>query len=58
MVTTGYGARSVSWGRRGLMSLSIEDLAGEYHQGWVGRNPDTIAALHTEDSTFHIHGLD
>ena len=39
------------------MSLSIEELAGEYHQGWVGRDPDTIAALHTEDSTFHIHGL-
>ena len=39
------------------MSLSIADLAGEYHQGWVGRDADTIAALHTEDSTFHIHGL-
>ena len=39
------------------MRFTIEDLAGQYHQGWVGRDPDTIAALHTEDSTFHIHGL-
>ena len=39
------------------MSLSIEDLAGQYHQGWVDRDPDVIAALHTEDSTFHMHGV-
>jgi ketosteroid isomerase-like protein len=39
------------------MSLSIADLAGQYHQGWVDRDPDTIVALHTDDSTFHIHGL-
>jgi ketosteroid isomerase-like protein len=39
------------------MSLSIEDLAGQYHQGWVERDPNVIAALHTEDSTFHLHGL-
>ena len=46
-----------SWGTGDLMALSIEDLAGVYHEAWVGRDPDTIAALHTEDSTFHIHGL-
>jgi ketosteroid isomerase-like protein len=39
------------------LSLSIEDLAGQYHQGWVDRDPDVIAALHTEDSTFHMHGV-
>ena len=39
------------------MSLSIEDLAGQYHQGWVDRDPNVIAALHTEDSTFHMHGV-
>ena len=39
------------------MSLSIEDLAGQYHQGWVDRDPDIIVALHTQDSTFHMHGI-
>ena len=39
------------------MSLSIEDLAGRYHQAWVDRDPDVIVALHTEDSTFHMHGV-
>jgi ketosteroid isomerase-like protein len=39
------------------MSLTIEELAGQYHQAWVDRDPDTIAALHTEDSTFHMHGV-
>jgi hypothetical protein len=39
------------------MSLSIEDLAGQYHQAWTELNPDTIAALHTDDSTFHMHGF-
>ena len=36
---------------------SVADLASQYHQGWVDRDPDTIVALHTEESTFHIHGL-
>jgi len=39
------------------VSLSIEDLAGQYHQGWVGKDPNVIADLHTEDTTFHLHGL-
>ncbi len=39
------------------MSLSIEDLAGQYHQAWTDLNPDAIVALHTEDSTFHMHGF-
>ena len=39
------------------MSLSIEELAGKYHQGWVDRDPNVIAAGHTENSTFHLHGL-
>jgi len=39
------------------MSLSIEELAGQYHQGWVDRDPDVIVVLHTEDSTFHMHGV-
>jgi ketosteroid isomerase-like protein len=38
------------------LSLSIEDLAGQYHQAWTDRDPDVIVALHTDGSTFHIHG--
>jgi hypothetical protein len=37
--------------------LSTEDLAGHYHQAWVDLNPEAITALHTEDSTFHMHGF-
>jgi ketosteroid isomerase-like protein len=37
--------------------LTIEELAGRYHQAWTDKDPDVIAALHTEDSVFHIHGL-
>jgi ketosteroid isomerase-like protein len=39
------------------LSLSIEDLAGQYHQGWADRDPDVIVALHTENTTFHMHGV-
>jgi ketosteroid isomerase-like protein len=39
------------------LSLSIEELAGQYHQGWADRSPEVVAALHTEDSTFHMHGV-
>jgi ketosteroid isomerase-like protein len=39
------------------MALTIEELAGEYHQAWTDKDPDVIAALHTEDSVFDIHGL-
>jgi ketosteroid isomerase-like protein len=39
------------------LRLSIAELAGHYHQGWADRSPDAIAALHTDDSTFHMHGV-
>ena len=39
------------------MSLSIEELAGQYHQAWTDLDVDAIVALHTEDSVFHIHGV-
>ena len=39
------------------MSLSVEDLTGQYHQAWVDRDPDLIVALHTDDTTFHMHGV-
>jgi ketosteroid isomerase-like protein len=38
------------------MILTIEELAGQYHQAWVDLDPDTIVALHSEDSVFHMHG--
>ena len=38
------------------MSLSVGDLAGQYHQAWAIHDTDAIAALHTPDSVFHIHG--
>jgi ketosteroid isomerase-like protein len=39
------------------LSLSIEELAGRYHQGWADRSADVIAELHTDDSVFHMHGV-
>ena len=38
------------------MSLTTEELALAYHQAWVDLDPDTIVALHSEDSVFHMHG--
>jgi ketosteroid isomerase-like protein len=38
------------------MGLTTEELAMAYHQAWVDLNPDTIVALHSEDSVFHMHG--
>jgi ketosteroid isomerase-like protein len=38
------------------VGLTIEELAGQYHQAWVDLNPDTIVALHSDDSVFHMHG--
>jgi len=39
------------------MSLSVEELAGQYHQAWADREPTTIVALHSDDSIFHMHGV-
>lgn len=39
------------------MSLTIEELAGQYHQAWTALGVDAIVALHTEDSVFHMHGI-
>ena len=39
------------------MSLTVEDLAGQYHLAWSDHDPAAIAALHTEDSVFHMHGV-
>jgi len=39
------------------MSLSIHELAGQYHQAWTDHDSDAIASLHTEGSVFHMHGV-
>jgi ketosteroid isomerase-like protein len=39
------------------LSLSIEELAGQYHQAWVDRDPEVIIALHADDTVFHMHGV-
>jgi ketosteroid isomerase-like protein len=38
------------------MSLTVEELARAYHGAWVDLDPDTIIALHSADSVFHMHG--
>jgi ketosteroid isomerase-like protein len=43
--------------RETCMRLSVEVLAGQYHQAWIDHDPDAIAALHTQDSVFHMHGF-
>jgi ketosteroid isomerase-like protein len=39
------------------MSLTVEELVGQYHQAWADHEPTAIAALHTDDSVFHMHGV-
>jgi hypothetical protein len=39
------------------VSLSVGELAGQYHQAWTDLDVDAIVALHTEDSVFHLHGV-
>jgi hypothetical protein len=38
------------------MTVSTEELAMAYHGGWAALDPDAIAAMHSEDSVFHMHG--
>ena len=39
------------------MSMTVEELAGRYHEAWASHEPGVIAALHSEDSSFHMHGV-
>lgn len=39
------------------MSTNTQDLALQYGQAWANHDPDAIAALHTEDSVFHMHDV-
>jgi ketosteroid isomerase-like protein len=38
------------------MTVSTEELAMAYHGGWAALDPSAIAAMHSEDSVFHMHG--
>ena len=39
------------------MSTNPQELALRYGQAWANHDPDAIAALHTEDSVFHMHDV-
>ena len=39
------------------MTLTANELAGQYHQAWSGHRPEAITALHSADSVFHMHGV-
>jgi hypothetical protein len=36
-------------------TLSAEELFARYHVGWETRDPNLIASLHSEDTTFWMH---
>lgn len=38
------------------MTVSTEELAIAYHGGWAALDAAGIAAMHSEDSVFHMHG--
>ena len=39
------------------MTLSVPELAQEYRRAWATLDVESIVALHTPDSVFHVHGL-
>jgi hypothetical protein len=39
------------------MPNTIVELAIEYGAAWAAHDPGAIAALHTEDSVFHLHDI-
>src|SRR5205807_8810136 len=39
------------------MSKSLFDISKEYSRAWAEHDPDAIAALHTDDSVFHLHDI-
>ena len=38
-----------------MTRTETEELAARYAAAWASRDPDAIAALHTEDGVFHLH---
>src|ERR1700704_2598339 len=39
------------------MSKSLMEFAKEYSGAWARHDPDAIAAMHTDDSVFELHGI-
>ncbi len=39
------------------VTLTAQELAGEYSQAWAVHDVSAIVALHTPESVFHVHGL-
>lgn len=39
------------------MSRTVNELAGPYAMAWAAHDANAVAALHTQDSIFHVHGL-
>jgi steroid delta-isomerase-like uncharacterized protein len=39
------------------MSKSLVEIAKEYSHAWAEHDPDAIAAMHTDDSVFHLHDI-
>ena len=39
------------------MSKSLVEFAKEYSGAWARRDPDAIAAMHTDDSVFELHDI-
>jgi len=39
------------------MPDNIIELAIKYGEAWAAHDPDAIAALHTDDSVFHMHDI-
>jgi uncharacterized protein (TIGR02246 family) len=38
-----------------MTAAEVRDLFDRYAAAWEARDPDAIAALHTEESVFHLH---
>jgi steroid delta-isomerase-like uncharacterized protein len=39
------------------MSKSLMEFAQQYSGAWAAHDPDSIAAMHTEDSVFDLHDI-
>lgn len=39
------------------MTANTIEIAIKYGEAWASHDPDAIAALHTDDSVFHLHDI-
>lgn len=39
------------------MTVNLIEFAKQYSAAWAAHDPDAIAALHTDDSVFHLHDI-